>query len=221
MKKLTKFNMERKPLIGFETLDSRKYTGSCIYVIRNTSNDKIYIGKTINYHDRYHHYKQYLQSPTTTDKRVNRYLLRAFAKYRSFQIFILENCSIELLNEREIFWIGFFKSNCRNKGYNLTSGGDGIDGSYFYKPILVYCADTGNFISEYVSLQATEKATGVKYTKVSQVARGKRFCSGNLIFRYKTSDIFPQILSVEGYRRCKRKMHIPSDYQHDAQSPTR
>ena len=56
----------------------------------------------------------------------NCYLYRSIRKYKleNFKFEILEECSVEKLNERERFWIKYYESNDIDKGYNLTSGGD-------------------------------------------------------------------------------------------------
>lgn len=41
----------------------------------------------------------------------------------NFEVQILEKCSREILNDKEIYWIQIFDSTNYNKGYNITSGG--------------------------------------------------------------------------------------------------
>ncbi len=43
----------------------------------------------------------------------------------NFEFKIIEECREELLNEREIYWIEFYKSYDLRFGYNLTHGGEG------------------------------------------------------------------------------------------------
>lgn len=88
-----------------------------IYKILNTINGKIYIGKNSTDDE------SYFGSGT--------YLRRAISKYgkHNFKKEILEEGidSLDLLNEREIFWIDKLDSCNRSIGYNLTIGGDGGD----------------------------------------------------------------------------------------------
>lgn len=87
-----------------------------IYKITNLVNSKIYIGQ---------------------DKRNNpnylgsgKILHLAFKKYgtENFIKEIIEECeSKEHLDERERYWINFYKSTDRNIGYNIALGGDGGD----------------------------------------------------------------------------------------------
>lgn len=52
------------------------------------------------------------------------YIKRAILKYgkEHFKIELIEECPIEWLDRREIFWIDYFDSF--NNGYNLTAGGN-------------------------------------------------------------------------------------------------
>lgn len=88
-----------------------------IYKITNKVNSKSYIGQT-----RYtleFRWKQHIH------KQDNTYFHNAIRKYGadSFTREILEECNIEDLNSREIFYIAKFDTF--NSGYNLTIGGDG------------------------------------------------------------------------------------------------
>ncbi len=87
-----------------------------IYKTTNQVNGKIYIGQ-----DKYNN-PNYLGS--------GKILHSAFQKYgiENFKKEIIETCeSVELLNEREIYWIRFYDSTDRNIGYNIALGGQGGD----------------------------------------------------------------------------------------------
>lgn len=60
-------------------------------------------------------------------KKINRYLLDSINHYgfENFKIDLIEQCKEETENEREIYWISFYKSNDKEFGYNMTKGGDG------------------------------------------------------------------------------------------------
>lgn len=51
----------------------------------------------------------------------NKHLQNAWDKYReeSFEFNVLEYCDVELLNEREKYWINHFKSTDSKYGYNI------------------------------------------------------------------------------------------------------
>ena len=95
-----------------------------IYLLRNLSDGKVYIGKSINLEKRLKEHKLSL----ARGDHHNNYLQNAWNKYgeNSFEIEILFNSdSHEELNEKEIYFIKLYKSNDLNYGYNLTSGGEG------------------------------------------------------------------------------------------------
>jgi group I intron endonuclease len=59
------------------------------------------------------------------DHNYNTHLYRSFRKYglEKFSFEVLEECTVEELNQKEIYWIE--KYNSFFNGYNLTFGGDG------------------------------------------------------------------------------------------------
>ena len=93
-----------------------------IYKITNQLNNKVYIGKTVGTIEKRwnEHCKDY-----TRRKHENRPLYSAMLKYgiENFLIEEIEECSVEILNEREKYWIEYFGSF--KYGYNATIGGDG------------------------------------------------------------------------------------------------
>ena len=87
-----------------------------IYKITNNINGKIYIGQSIDIKKRWETHKYYTYKKDTK-------LQKAFTKYgiSNFTFEVLEECSKELLDEKEIFWIKYF--NSFEDGYNMTLGG--------------------------------------------------------------------------------------------------
>lgn len=92
-----------------------------IYKITNNINGKCYIGKTAaTIEERFEtHIKD-----SKRDYCKDRPLYRAFNKYgiENFSIEEVDCVPLELLSEREIYWIGYFHSY--EDGYNATLGGD-------------------------------------------------------------------------------------------------
>ena len=93
-----------------------------IYKIYNDINDKLYIGKTLStIEERFRQHcndrkrRQYEKRP----------LYNAMNKYgeECFHIELIEECEIELLSQRECYWIEYY--NTYHDGYNATKGGDG------------------------------------------------------------------------------------------------
>lgn len=86
-----------------------------IYKITNNINGKIYIGQSRNIESRW----QQHQEPAR-----NSLISRAIKKYGvdNFTFEVIEECTIEELDKREIYWIDYYKSF--DNGYNLTRGGE-------------------------------------------------------------------------------------------------
>ena len=90
-----------------------------IYKITNLINNKCYIGKTERSIEK--RWKEHLRKRNDLDLP----LYRALNKYgiNNFQIEQLEECSSQIIDERETYWITYYNS-CE-QGYNCTLGGEG------------------------------------------------------------------------------------------------
>lgn len=94
-----------------------------IYEILNTINGKGYVGQS-----------RYLPARAILYEHEHNYVLqKAYTKYgiENFIVILLETCSVDSLDEREIYWISELHTwvgdkDCR--GYNLTPGGRGFTG---------------------------------------------------------------------------------------------
>ena len=94
-----------------------------IYKITNDVNGKVYIGKTLRSVEK--RWKEHLQA-YKRERTEKRPLYRAINKYgiEHFRIETIEECSDEIVEEREAFWIKEYNSFGKD-GYNATTGGDG------------------------------------------------------------------------------------------------
>jgi group I intron endonuclease len=96
-----------------------------IYCIRNTINQKVYIGKSINIRQRIWNHISNLNSKNI--KSENQHFINAWWKYgkENFEYFILEIIdknqeNIEnIFKDKELFWMDYYMSYNRDKGYNL------------------------------------------------------------------------------------------------------
>jgi group I intron endonuclease len=93
-----------------------------IYGIKNIVNGKWYIGQTVNIANRkIRHF-----SKLKYGKHHNEHLQFSFSKYgkHNFEFFVLEECPKSSLDEKECFWIDYYKTTSRLFGYNLHGGGN-------------------------------------------------------------------------------------------------
>lgn len=94
-----------------------------IYKIENQLNHKIYIGQSTRIERRF---SEHCRNETSV-------IDRAIKKYgaNNFSFEILEECPVDELDEKEKFYIGFFKSITPN-GYNITEGGRENHENFYY-----------------------------------------------------------------------------------------
>lgn len=91
-----------------------------IYIIRNTVNSKVYVGQTTV------SIKLRFQNHLSAARNNKDYVIgKAIRKYGQdkFYVELLEECLKEELNDREKYWISFFKATDSRYGYNLSIGG--------------------------------------------------------------------------------------------------
>ena len=101
---------------------SNKNKISGIYAIKNKTNNKLYIGQSQDIKNRWSNHKNRLNN----NKHSNKKLQNSWNKYgeENFEFVILEECSQDIINDREIYWISYYNTtNCEN-GYNLSIGGE-------------------------------------------------------------------------------------------------
>ena len=93
-----------------------------IYCFTNLINKKQYIGQSINIQNRKNQHYYRFKNPNDNGYSMPIHL--AFRKYgwENFSFEILEECSIEELDEKECFWIKE-KNTLVPNGYNVLSGG--------------------------------------------------------------------------------------------------
>lgn len=108
-----------------EESKNENYDGG-IYCITNKVNGKKYIGQTYDLKFRWLHHRSDLRG----GRHHNRHLQGAWNKYGedNFEFSELEKCTLESLDEREIYWIKYYDSQNQEYGYNLADGGLGCRG---------------------------------------------------------------------------------------------
>ena len=184
-----------------------------IYKITNIINNKCYIGKTLKtVQDRW---KEHCQDYLRRDEE-KRPLYSAMKKYgiKNFKIEEIEQCSENIVNEREKYWIQYF--NSYRNGYNATLGGDGkayldrkkVIELYNKHKIIAVVADKMNCSTEGVS--NILKQEGIKTLNSRETAilsQGKKVAmldkdTGQIL------KIFTSISKAEEYLQINYRSHI-------------
>ena len=93
-----------------------------IYCIENLINSKKYFGQSIDLNDRLSKHKSQLKY----NYHENKHLQDAYNKYGvdNFRFYIVEECEICELDERERYYIALNNSDNREYGYNIEPGGN-------------------------------------------------------------------------------------------------
>ena len=151
---------------------------SGIYCIKNTLNNKYYVGRSNNIYKRWRQHKKQLAD----GDHVNKHLQSAVDKYGidNFEFSILEIVEEDCLNEREQHWIKTLSAFGEN-GYNSTAGGEGTQGYKWTDTVKnVHCKRVVNVNSGivYESLNYAQEITGIHSTSISSCAMNKRRFAG-------------------------------------------
>lgn len=165
-----------------------------IYSITNNVDGKVYIGQSQDVDKRCRYHFIILRN----GNHINKHLQNAYNKYgeNSFTFDIIEECCVDSLDEREIFYIEKLKAF--NNGYNMTIGGGGRRGYqlsdeskekirqalYGNKAFLgrkhsdetkkkISIANKGHEVSEKQRLQISESQKGRKRPPITEEHRRK------------------------------------------------
>ena len=173
-----------------------------IYKIVNDVNNKLYIGKTTKTIEE--RFKQHLKK--AKDK-VNRYLYDAMNHYGidHFSVSLIEECTDNIVDERERYWIAFYHSNDKNFGYNMTEGGEGGD-TWSKNPHKEQTsqklreANTGKKRSPEFCKQLGDRKRGVYYISIDKEKLLQDIYNGKT---RKELEAKYQISHTQLYYRCK------------------
>lgn len=163
-----------------------------IYCITNNINGKRYIGQTMRtIEDRYSDHIR-----KSRYNRDNQYLYSAMNKYGKDNFSVCEIEKIietdkeslnDKLNEREIFYIDYFKTRKPN-GYNMTRGGILLPNTFERKPVCNYDIER-NFVMEFESISEASRYYNVSQSDITHCCnREKLNIVGGFIWRFKGDD---------------------------------
>lgn len=191
-----------------------------IYKITNQVNGKVYIGQSVHIKARW---QQHILN--ARNNKENTLLYNAMRKHgiENFSFEVIEECDKEKLNEREVYWISYYDSFNKEKGYNMTPGGsepikinpqeiyDLWDQGYSVKEIKeqlkdkVCGATVGSYLQGYKNWSTTEsQRRGQSYAKKLNYSRENNL---NVIKQY---DIFGNFLkNWQTCRQIENELKIP------------
>lgn len=170
-----------------------------VYKIENLHNHKCYIGQSTNIYKRWNAHKNSIEDYP---------LYRAFRKYgiESFSFEIIEECTSQLLNEREQYWINHFDSY--NNGYNQ------IDGLYSrIQPDWLDSAIADLQEGLLTNIEIANKYNVCENTIVS-LNTGKSWFNSNITYPLRPSKVRKlcpncnKIIITKGNKFCDRKCYI-------------
>lgn len=173
-----------------------------IYCIENIVNHKKYIGQSINIEQRWIQHKQ-IANRASSD-RSHYFLYQAIQKYgiNNFIFYIIEECTVDELDEKEKYWISYY--NTYKNGYNMTLGGSGFNGCYNKRqnilPKNFSLLNSNNelikvaklskdykILKIYPSVQEAARDNKVQATNISKTMIGKHKYCGDYIYMYYDS----------------------------------
>ena len=176
-----------------------------IYSITHITDNKKYIGQTIDLSNRWYNHKNDLKQ----NKHHSSKLQRAWNKYEEdeFKFDIIEEIDDVLLNEREKYWIQYY--NSYENGYNETRGGQECGHEALEKRVYCY-----NFDGEYLNLnfpstRETSRQLQIDQTLVFNICNGTRNkksatskVDGKVYrFSYELKDKLPPVVYNKGQKK--------------------
>lgn len=177
---------------GGEIMD--KLTG--IYKLENIVNNKVYIGQSKNLRARECQHISKLRHGKHSNSLIQ--LDANMHGVDSFRFTILEVCPVDKLNEREIFWISYFKSFDSEFGYNKDLGGKG--------KFRLVSRDTRELLSKKLEGENSNTAKITEDTAKDIVAR---LMHGDSI-HHISKDLKISHKIIEGIRSKKKWKHLTS-----------
>ena len=164
-----------------------------IYIYKRTNliNNKVYIGQTINN-------PEIRWKAEDTSQQAIGVAVRTYGSENFLNEIIDYASSREELNEKEKYWISYYDSNNKEKGYNRTKGGSGGVPST-YRKIIIWKSMELAFPTEKSIINFLYENQNI-YT-ISQIARFIRIGlrTKKFTFNYNGEDILLDLYTMSDY----------------------
>lgn len=168
-----------------------------IYKVTNVINNKIYIGQTKNWKERFAQHKK-----LGYGNDENKILYKAINKYgiENFQFEVIEG-PIENYNEREKYWISYYHSYIYDKeygdekGYNMTPGGEnppihkGINSPFLKHDISDQLKVKDLLKNTKLTLKEISKKTGYDISAIKRINYGIIWYDNNIDYPIREQDL--------------------------------
>lgn len=153
-----------------------------IYKIQNQIDGAVYIGKTIDYMQRWRAHRAFAKREGERSKGP---LYKAIKKYGidNFSFSIIEECKDSELSEREKYWISEYCATDRTRGYNISSGGNND-----CKRVCQYSEDM-ELLGTYKGIRAASEMTGLSQNSIKYACEGITSKCGGFLWRYEGSPV--------------------------------
>ena len=149
-----------------------------IYIVTNSNNNKVYIGKTIQtLNSRWTKHKSDARNENDGNTEIFHKAIRKYGE-DTFSISVLEdNIPIKDIPEKERYYIAKYNSQAPN-GYNILPGGEDSCGEVNKKPVYQLDLVTSQVIEKFDSVIEASIITDINRTSIGDTARGKRKSAG-------------------------------------------
>jgi group I intron endonuclease len=181
-----------------------------IYKITNNINGKVYIGQTRN--NPKIRWQQHCRLNLPKDGyELQMVIKKALIKYgkENFTFEVIEECEVENLNDREIYWISYYDSYY--KGYNSTFGGGGtahdlkIDESEWKNVKNLY-------LDEYLSLRKIADIYNVDKATIKHVLVMQGITTRPKTYKHKEEFLIELLTSGKSLRSIEKEYGISRGY---------
>ena len=162
-----------------------------IYIIKNTVNNKVYIGQTRTSVEQ--RWKEHLRHAQYGEQVIN----RAMKKYGTDKFYIetLEICNLKVLDYREMYYIDLYDSTDKSKGYNISIGGST---PRFKRKIL----SISDLVDLYINKKFTLEEIAEKFKVSRYIIRTELENAGIIIRNRHESNIKFSNIPIEVLKKC-------------------